>query len=497
MNAINIEYIPLTFISSLEDKKILIKNSLIMKHIMTQYNDVRPLSELLESTQYGYTASAEDVGTHKFLRITDIQNGFVDWDSVPYCSCDKAEKFLVQRGDILIARTGGTTGKSFLVPDNVPSDVVFASYLIKLRTKNDMLLPEYLQLFLNSYLYWSQISEMKSGSAQPNVNAEKLKMLQIPYCNVDTQKEVIEVFTKNSYFDKKFRNLQKDIQNVLEKMDTLNEVDILIQEQLNLVSAYRSSVLMQAVQGKLVEQDPNDEPAAELLKRIREEKERLIKEKKIKKEKPLPPISPEEIPYELPKGWEWVRLGELVSKLGAGKTPKGGDTNYQSSGIKFIRSQNVWNDGLVLDDIAYISEEINETMRGSIVHPEDILLNITGASIGRSCLLPDDFDTGNVNQHVAIIRLIKPELRFYIHKCIISPLFQNRIMDVQVGISREGLSMSKLAHFIVPLPPMNEQKRIIEKIDTLFKICKSLEISIKKAQKDVQLLLQKTLQELI
>jgi len=490
MNAINIEYIPLTFISSIEDKKTLIKNTLIMKHILTQYNDVRPLSELLESTQYGYTASAENIGTHKFLRITDIQNGFVNWDSVPYCNCDKEEKYLVQRGDILIARTGGTTGKSFLIPDNAPSNVVFASYLIKLRTKIDLLLPEYLHLFLNSYLYWSQISEMKSGSAQPNVNAEKLKLLQIPYCDVDTQKEVIEVFTKNSYFENKFGTLQTEIQNVLDKMDTLYEVDILIQEQLNLVSAYRNAVLMQAVQGKLVEHDPNDETASELLKRIREEKERLIKEKKIKKEKPLPPISPEEIPYELPKGWEWVRLGEIVRVI-SGKTinsqyeQENGDIIYLKVSDMNLpeNSKEIKTSSRFVDYKTYFREE-------ELIPAHSIIFPKRGGAIAtnkKRIIIQKMYVDSNI-MALSVPELINLDYIYYWFNTI-------DLWKLNSGTSVPQINNKDIEPILVPIPPKQEQKRIVDKINEKMDYCNKIEEQIKKLKKDNEMLMKAILQE--
>lgn len=126
----------------------------------------------------------------------------------------------------------------------------------------------------------------------------------------------------------------------------------------------------------------------------------------------------DEIPFEVPEGWEWGRLNSLSIKIGAGSTPTGGAAVYTTSGIKFIRSQNVYDDGLILNDVAYISEEINHKKAGSIVKPKDVLLNITGGSIGRCALVPDDFDIANVNQHVMIIRLANLELRKYIHSVI-------------------------------------------------------------------------------
>ena len=113
------------------------------------------------------------------------------------------------------------------------------------------------------------------------------------------------------------------------------------------VARLRELILTLAVQGKLVPQDPADEPASRLLQKIRAEKDRLIAEGKIKKDKPLAAITDEEKPFGLPQGWEWVRLSALLQKIGAGSTPLGGREVYVSSGVKFLRSQNVWDEGLM------------------------------------------------------------------------------------------------------------------------------------------------------
>ena len=173
----------------------------------------------------------------------------------------------------------------------------------------------------------------------------------------------------------------------------------------------------------------------------------------------------DEIPFDVPEGWEWCRLLPLTIKIGAGSTPTGGAAVYSTSGIKFIRSQNVYDDGLILDDVAYISEEINQKKSGSIVKPKDILLNITGGSIGRCALVSDDFDIANVNQHVMIIRLANLELRKYIHSVVISPYIQEQIISRQVGSGRGGLSAETLSTFLIPLPPLNEQVSINRKLN--------------------------------
>ena len=196
----------------------------------------------------------------------------------------------------------------------------------------------------------------------------------------------------------------------------------------------------------------------------------------------------DEIPFEVPEGWAWCRLLPLTIKIGAGSTPTGGAAVYSTSGIKFIRSKNVYDDGLVLTDVAYISEEINQKKSGSIVKPKDILLNITGGSIGRCALVPDDFDIANVNQHVIIIRLVNPELRKYLHDVITSLYIQEQILSRQVGSGRGGLSAETLSTFLIPLPPMNEQVSIIKKLQD----CISYTLTIADAQRSVSDLVSAT-----
>lgn len=241
------------------------------------------------------------------------------------------------------------------------------------------------------------------------------------------------------------------------------------------VAKLRELILTLAVQGKLVPQDPADEPAGVLLKKIRAEKDRLIAEGKSKRDKPLAEIGEEDKPFELPVGWEWVRLSALLQKIGAGSTPLGGREVYVSSGVKFLRSQNVWDEGLRLDGVAFIKPETHAKMAGTVVVANDLLFNITGASIGRCAVVPGDFDEANVSQHVTIIRAVLPDLNAFLHKVLVSRHVQQTVMDVQVGVSREGLSIAKLGQFLIPLPPLAEQSRIVTRVEALMRLCDALE----------------------
>ena len=253
----------------------------------------------------------------------------------------------------------------------------------------------------------------------------------------------------------------------------------------------RQKILDLAIHGKLVPQDPNDEPASVLLQRIRTEKERLIKEGKIKRSRKPAKTSDtphyEQMPFELPQGWVWITLEEISSKIGSGSTPKGG--NYSKDGIPFFRSQNVYNEGLVCADMKFISNATHKRMIGTEVRPKDLLLNITGGSLGRCAIVSDEFQIGNVSQHVCIIRPIFV-LSSYVHSFILSSLFK-KSMNI-TGSGREGLPKYNLEKMFLPLPPLTEQTRIVTEIEHWTKLIDAIEqgkialqIAIKQAKSKI------------
>ena len=251
--------------------------------------------------------------------------------------------------------------------------------------------------------------------------------------------------------------------------------------------ALRQKILDLAIHGKLVPQDPNDEPASVLLERIKAEKERLIKEGKIKRSKKSAKTSDtphyENVPFEVPESWVWTTIEEICSKIGSGSTPRG--SNYSANGIPFFRSQNVYNDRLVYDDIKYISEEVHQKMKGTEVLANDLLLNITGGSLGRCAVVPADFNCGNVSQHVCIMRsvLVEPE---YFHVLVLSSYFAKSMKIT--GSGREGLPKYNLEQMGFPLPPLTEQQRIVAEIEHWFALIDQIE----QGKADLQTIIKQT-----
>ena len=191
----------------------------------------------------------------------------------------------------------------------------------------------------------------------------------------------------------------------------------------------------------------------------------------------------QDVPFEVPKGWVWTTLGEISSKIGSGSTPRG--SNYSEDGIPFFRSQNVYNDGLVYEDIKFISDITHQSMIGTEVHSKDLLLNITGGSLGRCAIVPAEFQIGNVSQHVCIIRPIFV-LSSYVHTFILSSLFK-KTMNI-TGSGREGLPKYNLEKMFLPLPPLAEQQRIVIEIGKWFALIDTIE----QGKEDLQTAIKQT-----
>jgi type I restriction enzyme S subunit len=240
------------------------------------------------------------------------------------------------------------------------------------------------------------------------------------------------------------------------------------------VPRLRSFILELAVRGKLVEQDPQDEPALMLIKRIGRQRSQIgLVGGTTKLGTELP--AHDSLPFEIPSNWIWVRLGAICSKTGSGSTPRGGKSVYQRNGVPFLRSQNVYDDGLRLDDVAYITHQTHEKMSGTSVEPGDLLLNITGGSIGRCCLVSSGLGQANVSQHVAIIRVALDGIQRYLHQLVRSPYFQSLVLSEQTGAGRGGLPKNRMDRIPIALPPLDEQHRIVAKVDELMALCDRLE----------------------
>lgn len=205
-----------------------------------------------------------------------------------------------------------------------------------------------------------------------------------------------------------------------------------------------------------------------LIEKLKEQRQATINEAVTKGLNPKAPLKHSGIAWlgEIPEHWEVVKLKYLVSKVGSGVTPRGGSEVYVDEGILFLRSQNIYSDGLRLDDAAFIPVEVHEKMKNSQVNKGDVLLNITGASIGRSFYWDTEGLEANVNQHVCIIRPANDTSTEYLHLLMTSLIGQVQIFSGQDGTSREGLNFEELKNFNLVIPPKEEIQEILSSVKT-------------------------------
>jgi len=251
----------------------------------------------------------------------------------------------------------------------------------------------------------------------------------------------------------------------------------------------RNVILQLAIEGKLVEQDSNDEPASVLIERIIVERDKLVKEKKIKKPKKLEPITEDEIPFEIPESWEWIRLDNLCKLITKGSSPKWQGISYvDNEEVLFVTSENVGNNEMLLSKRKYVEFKFNDLQPRSILNKNDILMNIVGASIGRTAIYQSDV-LANINQAVCLIRFMDDSMNLgYMLNFFNSTTCIGFMYDKQVDNARANLSMGNISKFLIPVPPAEEQSRINNKVAYLMSIIDKMEVELKKKQRIVELL---------
>ena len=489
MSHLNFDYVPLTFINDQEEIKKQIRNTLILIHLFEKHNNPVRLEQLIEGTQYGYNASALQSGKNKFLRISDIHESKVNWETVPYCNCNDEKTYLLKKDDILIARTGGTTGKSFKI-DNPPAHSIYAGYLIRIRAKQGVS-PDYIYLFLHSFAYWSQIVNLNERNFRPKANAENLKSLILPDCPTDIQNDAVKI--SNGELVKGYEELYSAIEKALSEYDKTQEVQKLLSDQLTQLENLNQAILQEAVQGKLVKQSrllsgPKDEPAIELLKRIKAEKATLRQAQgKGKKEKPLPPIKPEEIPFEIPENWVWCRLGEITDY---GSSPKA-----EPSDLK--------NDTWVLDleDIEKTTSNLlckirfnerNSLSTKSVFKKGDVLYSKLRPYLDKVIVADED---GVCTTEILPLKCFADLNPFYLKFALKRADFLKYVNSKTKGMKMPRLGTKDGEMALIPLPPLSEQKSIVTEIEKQLAKTKQLKEHIISNQQATEQLLKALLHQ--
>ena len=396
---------------------------------------------------FGSNLKTEHYINEKEVRIIQLsnvsENGWKD-DNVRYTTFEHAKtisRSIVKPGDIVITKMM-PAGRAMICP-NLEKEYVLSSDSVKF-VPWDCLDRKYMTLGINSTVFRKQVQENTQGITRARTSLKKLKSYIYPLAPLAEQKRIV------------YR-----IESLFAKLDEAKEK---IQQVLDGAEMRKAAILHKAFTG-------------ELTKTWRRENN-ITTTDDVNREKLSKECEEYEIPYEIPDEWRWVTFNEVCTFIGSGVTPKGGQAVYTDSGIPFIRSQNVLNGKLDLSDVAYISDEINEKMKRTQIIGGETLLNITGASIGRSCYVPQEQSVGNVNQHVCILRF-KNYINGYIPQLWLnSPKMQEFINFNQVGQTRQALNFKQIRGIYFPLPPLQEQLEMVRiikyEINKLDVVCNSL-----------------------
>ena len=366
------------------------------------------VNDISKSILYGVSESAKSEGKYKLLRITDIQDNQVDWETVPCTDFDenKVSSYILYDGDIVFARTGATVGKSYLIK-GLNQKAIYASYLIRVQTF-DMILPEYVKLFFESGYYWEQIELSSVGIGQPNVNGTILGNLNIPLPPFAEQSRIVTEMEK-----------------------WLSLIDIIEKGKANLQEAIKqakSKILDLAIHGKLVPQDPNDEPAIDLLKRIN------------------PDFTPcDNGHYEqLPQGWSIAPM-QMLCTLVDGEKQSGIDRINLD--VKYLRGEH---------DAKTLSS-------GKYVAANSLLILVDGENSGEVFKTPIDGYQGSTFKQLSISKNMNIE---YVLQVI--NLHRKTLRENKVGSAIPHLNKKLFKAIDVPIPPYKEQQRIIDAINKAF-----------------------------
>lgn len=393
----------------------------------------------------GRKLTTENTG-YKYIRVSDLKNYSVNTETIMYVPEDiypKIQNYTISSKDVYIT-VAGTIGNVGKVPASLDganltenaNKIVF-----------DIIDQTWLMYTLDSSLIQKVISSLTTQVAQPKLAIKRIQDFALPFPPVAEQKRIADI-----------------IESAFALVDKIAELQ---QQYTNNINSLNKKILDLAIRGKLVPQDPNDEPASVLLKKIAEEKQKLIKERKIKKQKALPAITEDEIPFDIPESWEWVRFSSIMNVVSTG--PFGSmlhKSDYVETGIPIVNPVHMVNRKIVPSTKASVTKETAERLEAYKLHTGDLVLARRG-DIGRSAVVSESEEgwlCGTGSFFASPSKGINPE---YISLMLFSEYAKGILLGNSVGTTMNNLNQGILNNFIFPLPPTMEQERILNAVQDM------------------------------
>lgn len=398
-----------------------------------------------------------DNGT-QILCVTNILEGAIDVHKKElYISTEEYEqKYLhltLNEGDIVTSCSGGSWGKIAFY--NIPKTMMLNTSTLRMRFFNDLADNNYLYYVCKSQFFKRQLLLQLSGM-QPNFGYAHYSKIMLPLPPLAEQKRIVA----------KIEELLPLVERYAVSYEKLEQFSAKFPEDM------RKSILQYAIQGRLVEQRPEEGTGEELYQQIQAEKRRLIQEKKIKKEKPLTEITEEEIPFDIPESWKWVRLGSVVSVYGGKRIPAGRKLTVEDTGHVYIRVSDMKDGYVSTENLQFVPQDIYPSISRYIIGKEDVFITVAG-TIGRVGKIPPELDGANLTENAD--RLVFSQLdQNWLIKCLQSSVVQSQIIDATTKVGQPKLAIVRIQNMMIPLPPLAEQKRIVAKIEELLPLCERL-----------------------
>ena len=390
-------------------------------------------------------------GSIPWLKTGDLNDGFIQEvpEYITDLALEKTSLRLNPIGSVLMAMYGATIGKLGILEIPVTTNQACCA-CIPYAGMNNKYLFYYLMSMRQSYI------GMAEGGAQPNISKEKIVNSLIPLPPAEEQRRIVA----------KIEELLPYVDRYAAAYEKLEQFNAKFPEDM------KKSILQYAIQGKLVEQRPEEGTGKELYRQIQAEKKRLIKEGKIKKEKPLPEIAEDEIPFDIPGSWKWVRIGTVATILGGKRIPAGRKLSSNDTGYIYIRVSDMKDGYVSTENLQYVPEDIFPSISKYIIHKEDVFITVAG-TIGRVGKIPPELDGANLTENAdrLVFSLMDQD---WLIKCMQSSLVQNQIADATTKVGQPKLAIIRIQNMLIPLPPLSEQKRIVAKLEEILPLCERL-----------------------
>ena len=401
-------------------------------------------------------------GTLVFAQKCNTKAGYIDLSLSLFLDETKLSKYpeseFMRDKDIIINSTGnGTLGRVGIYrdsdnPNQMP--LVPDSHVTVIRT-NSAACTVY--VFYGLKYYQPYMEKLGSGSTnQTELSANIVRALLFPLPPIPEQKRIVA-----------------KIEELLPLIDRYEQAWTRLEDfNRRFPADMQKSILQMAIQGKLVEQRPEEGTGEELYQQIQREKQALIKAGKLKKQKPLPEIAEDEVPFEIPETWKWVRLGMVAFVLGGKRVPAGRQLTHENTGHVYIRISDMKNSSVDMNHLMYVPDDIFRTISQYIIKKEDLYITVAG-TIGRVGIIPASLDGANLTENAD--RLVFKQLnKVWLLQFLNSPAVQMQIAESTTKVGQPKLAIKRIENLMIPLPPLAEQKRIVARLEELLPLCEGL-----------------------